>query len=548
MESLKATQPSLWRAASGDTRYEGLARRLEGAGLSEDGARWVLRALHPATVVGGPIRGPTGGTVPTVVAEFVEAINIASPGSVDDGPWDALVCTSNSDVVAGFVATRITGNSWVFTNIYQATPGQSTNSTSVSSVVANQTTTSGTGVVILPSSNTTFTSAPFLAGQVIAGYQTWVPATGYPVSWRRLSSSVTVDNTSTALYDGGSVTAGCFDAVREPTAASFCVGVQSSDVATPGDNVITIGNALTAPQLAPFVRYVSTRIPVEVADMLQANKGCSVGAAKAGVYLPTRLSGLDWQRSAQIQTAANTVFVSGGGIVAPWAAAGAVVEKICTPTWVDGLVMYEQTFTPMDGPSSPGNAGNWPMAAQAASLALAGGASSWPLWYGTGVDQSKTSLAFFGGLPPQATLFVKFCTVLEIETAPQSAGTAFTQLPPAPDERALDLYFRILHVLPQAEPASANSLGAILTAVGAALKWVLPSLFAFGAPIAMGLGNRIGGSNASVMAPPGPAYAPERMPLREVVERPKAKKKKAKMVLPVSGLKKSLVGSLPRRK
>jgi hypothetical protein len=363
-----------------------------------------------------------------------------------------------------------------------------------------------------------------------------------------LSSSVTVDNTSTALYDGGSVTAGCFDAVREPTAASFCSGVQSSDVATPGDNVITIGNTTTIPVLTPFVRYASTRIPVEVADMLQANKGCSVGAAKAGVYLPTRLSGLDWQRSAQIQTAANTVFVSGGGVVAPYVGVGTVVEEVCTPTWIDGLVMYEQTFTPMDGPSGALNPGNWPLAAQAASLAAAGGASTWPLWYGTGVDSSKTSIAFFGGLPPQATLFVKFCTVLEIETAPQSAGTAFTQLPPAPDDRALDLYFRILHVLPQAEPASANSLGAILTAVGSALKWVLPSVFSFAAPIAMGLGNRIGGSNAAVMAPPAPAYAPERMPFREVEARPVVKKKKAKVVVLASGSKKPRAGSVPRKK
>jgi hypothetical protein len=436
----------------------------------------------------------------------------------------------------------------VFTNIYPATPGQSTIPTSVDAVVANQTTTKGTGFMLLPTSNSSATVPPFLAGQVTTGYQTWAPATGYPVSWRRLASSVTVDNTSTALYDGGSVTAGCFDAVREPTAASFCSGVQSSSAGTQGDTVITLGTSLVAAQLAPFVRYVSTRIPVEVADMLQANKGCSVGAAKAGVYLPTRLAGLDWQRSAQIQTAANTVFVSGGGIVAPYTGTGIVVEKICTPTWIDGLVMYEQTFTAMDGPSSPGLASNWPMAAQAASLALAGGATAWPLWYGTGVDQSKTSVAFFGGLPPQATLFVKFCTVLEIETAPQSAGTAFTQLPPAPDDRALDLYFRILHVLPQAEPASANSLGAILSAVGAALKWVLPPLLAFGAPIAMGLGNRIGGSNAAVSAPPGPAYAPERMPLREVEARPKAKKKKAKVVLPASGLKKLRASSLPRRK
>lgn len=471
---------------------------LSHTGITRDGRDWLVKALHPASPVDRLLGVPDGAVRMSTVPELLREVTVVAPGTVS---WDCLVVTLNSDTVGALIFTRNTSTGyWQFWDAANPFAGTNdcTSFTSLKTGVYNNTgPTSGGSVVGVPYTIATgVRNANFYAAGVDDCY-----TADQPSGWRTSAASTTVYMTASALYNGGTVTAGNFDAYQGVSEEAFSL------LNAGGDTAVVSGRIYACAARADF------QIPMETSEMLALNPGCFVGPASEGVYLPSSSRNFDLAVSRPRNVLAQGLFTAGSTYW--WTNVASTVgmyvndplrTSALARSW-GGVRMVDSVYRKHDSIKTgelPERSTLSSFHSRALSDANFSGDASFVGGLSTGVDSRHTGIMLFTGLSPNASLTVKTVNVQELVPSQGAVSAEYLRSAPERDRVALDLYFETRARLPQAFPASYNSLGTILAAVKAALPVVIPHL-------------RAGLKYVSDVMSPGPRPAP-----RHAIEQPAA--------------------------
>lgn len=456
--------------------------RLGGLGFTKDQTDWLVRALHPAMPSRAVQRAPTGGSRMTALVTYVREVDYAAPTAA---AYDLLIYSSNSDTCAALVARRAVGTTWTGFDTASQRPYQPAN-TSLQSVIRN------TDLVAVNSSFGTVSVTERLAGVLQTGQialmfatQGWASDTR-AVAWRRISSSITAYNTSSALSDGGTVVAGTFvpTVVGNPTVAYTWPRTTS---ATSTQTLLSIsgdawGGLTAVPSFYSAAASATYLVPMEAQDMIEMNPGCLVGPARDGAYVPTKLTDFDFVQPDGAAVLAYHGINASAAADSLWNSPTAITPTVGLAQLARGSVgmntgvlsdlrMTDQVFTSNQlgvvGYSS-GTSTQSSIAASAKTLTFSVAAAAqqeaikaFPV-YGTGLDRSQTSVILFNNLPAAATIRVKTVCVYELAVDPYSPLTAIMGPPAEPCDGAIAAYFKLAYEMPQAVVAAENGLGTLL--------------------------------------------------------------------------------------
>lgn len=467
-------------------------RILSNTSISKDGRDWLVRALHPAAPCERLVGVPDGAVRMSTVPELLREITITAPGAVN---WDCLVVTLNSDTVGALVFTRNSGAAWKF---YDAALPYSGTSDSKSATVLK----TGFYDVFGTDSGSLATGIGYTLATRIRD-AALVPigiddcrTTDDPSVWRTAAASTTVYMTASALYNGGTVTAGNFNAFQGVSTDAYAL------VNPPGLTAVATGRVFACAARADF------QIPFETSEMLALNPACYVAPASEGVYIPCSFRNFDLAVSPPRTRYTSGLFTAG---TQWWTNVGGTsgcysVDPLCVsgqnPS-TGGSRMVDSFYRRTDVAKS-GDIPERNGFSAFQSRALAAGAGGFDLdkdfvcGLSTGVDGRETSVILFTGLSASASLTVKTVNVQELVPNPGSASSEYIRRAPDRDTLALSLYQETRSRMPQGFPASFNSLGLIMGAIKAALPVVLPHL--------VGLANSVISrvSRPREVAPPPP--------------------------------------------
>lgn len=445
---------------------------LSNTGISRDGRDWLVKALHPASPIDRLLGVPDGAVRMSTVPELLREITITAPGAVN---WDCLVVTLNSDTVGALVFTRNSSTGyWKFWDATLPFSGANdcTSYTSLKSGVYEH-------AVAASNIGSTFFGVPYTiatgarqAANVSFGVDDCYTA-DQPSSWRTSAASTTVYMTASALYNGGTVTAGNFDALQGVSDSAFSL------LSGGGETNVSVGRLFAAAARADF------QIPMEVPEMLALNPGCFVGPACDGVYLPSSSRSFDMAVSRPRNQIAQGQFTEasqfwwthstgtiGAYIIDPVRTA-APSKSFGGVRMVDSYYRKLETVKQSEAPERTTFSS---FMSRGLADANFGGDATFVGGLSTGIDNRHTGIMLFTGLSSSASLTVKTINVQELVPSQGAVSAEYLRAAPERDRVALDLYFETRARLPQAFPASFNSLGTILAAIKSALPVVIPHL------------------------------------------------------------------------
>jgi len=456
------------------------------AGITPAGRDWLVRAIHPALNVRPKHGLPDGGARPTAVAEYIREVDVTSTSG---NTWDCIIISANGDGPSALIGIRDSGPTavWEFASY-------STSLIATHSVMQHQPT--------VPTAGSTWAGRRIAAPALYDPYSASADGeeviltpgfstSSLPAAWRRAASSLTVYNTSPALTDGGTVTAGCFGALNtydQSSATVYPFAAQTMDTTLIYQSTVVAG---ALPVLSfPMARGVF-RIPVEQSTMLAMNPGCVVLPAREGVYVPTRMNNLAWVEPAP---ASSLQYVSklAGSATPPMEDTVAgfftpAADFIGAPPGMGNSKMCDQIFELKYGfPFNSGvtTAADVGTASLTQFVSLAYEAFKLDPVQGVvlppaasfGLDDAQTTVILFTSLPAAASLHVKSVGVFESIPDPTSSYVPFVDLPPPDDRLVVAVYHTLISQLPQAAPSNTNSWGFILQAMLSVLRWAVPIL------------------------------------------------------------------------
>jgi hypothetical protein len=404
---------------------------LSNAKVTPNGAKFVAKALHPAS---GKWTGiPDAQTMPCVVLQDTAVAAISVPDNVTEGElWDCLLIKPPCDNLGAVVVTGPSGTR--FDEPLGSYPANVDRRFLTLETLADN----AQGYERVPTiSQPTPPDLPIAAQRAVASL---------PAAWRMAASSITVYNNSSALVDGGTVTAAQF--TRK---ARHDIGVVSTSAVPEG-----------TPNY--FAEQLVLDLPLNEESIAQlAPKGLYVGPAREGAYMPLKLA----------------------GPVQEMVGDAAILTTCDGKDNTDGYTgMYSARQTGATG--IPAN--YW-------VVANGGGRSSYTLPYrqtgtynpdfsclSSGVDQHVNwGVVIFRSLPYEAALEVKVINVREVVPSRDSPWRRFVEPAEQFDEKAMRLYYQCAADMEQAYPARYNSLAMLLPII----KSALAKLVMAGAPYAL---------------------------------------------------------------
>jgi len=316
------------------------------------------------------------------------------------------------------------------------------------------------------------------AGSTIPGHLATFSRSGpasFPLAFRHVYKSATVELNAAAVADQGVV-----------YSAQFPPITYSNNVIGPVGSNLVSGSANAA-------FHNTFNPPTNELDLMAMAPGHYTGLAKAGVFLPLRLTG-----PAQ-------PFVADRQAVAGWYDNGVGVGTAFPNTYQSWANVF----------------GSYPVVGSETLQGSSVNAVWWtptnPLVVGhpycdTGYDNMNQGVMIFRGLsagsPFGASLTIKVLAGLEVVPAPQTPGRVFASPAIAYDPRAMDAYYALSLELADAFPASYNFFGGILDKVREVATALWPTVRAVGGAIATGLDSVLAPSSRPqplmITAPPRP--------------------------------------------
>ena len=268
----------------------------------------------------------------------------------------------------------------------------------------------------------TFSSGP---------YPAWIPTDRHD-AFRTAYASLTTYMTASALNDGGTVYAGQFASIPEKS-------------------VVMLRNAVIAPNMWVIGAQFDD-VPTDENALSRANPRYYTAQARDGVYMPFRLVG-PVQEYGVMES--RTIMARAGASSGTNFAADLTGETIAVRPVIEPLLKFQFSRPGITDPNS----------------------------YSTSTDASAVGIVFFKGMSPQATLTLRYVLGAEYTLARDSDQLQFEKIPPRYDPRALEAYYRIVHEIPDAYPASWNSLGLLGGAIASLASRIWPVVRAV-APVA----------------------------------------------------------------
>jgi len=250
---------------------------------------------------------------------------------------------------------------------------------------------------------------------------------------RHQFSSVTIHQIAAAVSDQGQVYAAQFPPMLRENGMWVADGFQNE-----------VGDSFVG-------RSFTTVLPSNESQMSAMAPGYYMGESREGVYLPLKLAG-----PTQPFGCAQWCGPTENG-AAQWYA------STPTNTIQPGAMLQVAPFT--NGLDVP-----WPYRYMYSSSVSAGFTTPTVLAMDTGFDNTCIGVAIFRGLSGSNTGFgtslqLKTCNGLELVATPEAADRVYAEHPAPYEPRALEAYYALCLELPDAFPASFNSLGSILDAI-----------------------------------------------------------------------------------
>jgi len=401
---------------------------LKARGFDEASAAWAVKALYPPSA-GSPLM-PRLTAVPSVVNDNRSVLIQSAPPSITvSQTWDTMIVVPSNEA---FPAFAVTGISPVDFGRTTANPGDPTN-------------------VFVASTYPTDTIATVCRTNSFATQNNLtVWPTVRPMSTRNIAKSLTVHMTASALNNGGSLTVGKIPGNGVPSnavswdntsvgfpAASTSVFWSASNYILPYDEEVLARqcpSVHTGPARDGFFA-VNTVNPSEVSD----NTGCdirgkpilSVSGANAGL-------GIGFFDPCP----------DGATEGAPWP-----------------FITYRPCFTTTNFSPNPYSFPWWSIPRNQ-SGALSAGL--------IGRSDTDTTVAFFRGLSPDATLQLTLHSALQHTVIPNSPLSSMVRRPAMANLRLLEAYSQIAAAMPDALPARYNSLALVAPMILNAIRNALP--------------------------------------------------------------------------
>lgn len=461
-----------------------LEAKIKSLGVSPQGERFLMKSLYPPGDL-TQVSIPDSSWHPTFRFDSRPSFTVSAPSGVaSTALYDVLILCPPGDVTAAYVVTATAG-----TNFRSSvTPAQS----------------SATQVRIPPTASSIQKNyGGYLRDAVGATFGADLRSFGSPLavdSFRTTYRGVTVHNTSSDLYNGGSV-----------------IAAQCASIPVVDEGFVTWSRGATLTAATQSV----LNVPLDETSLTQMCPGCEMTEARHGAFVPQRLLGPAQSFREEALAINRTSTVTG---------AGAVYSIHPGNTTVTSDAYIPTSLTIRNGSSAEMD----------------------PWWYNairnslstiedTAFDNVATAIILFRGLPQQATLSVQCHVGLECVLDATSPFRSLTSASAAYDIRAMEAYYEVAARMPFSYPASYNSLGLLVPflakAISAVKDYIAPAVAA-AAPIIREhvlppVGRAINGSllrlenRAGVSQVPSQPKPRTRAPARAAPRRVTAKKRPA---------------------
>lgn len=412
-----------------------LERRLEGHGITPEGTRWVLKALHPASSLDYEAI-PDATYYKTVRAEYRAQTVIGAPASET---WDLYVLRFPGDSTPIYAAAVPASDGPLPPGSYSSWVPLTVNPLSVVTTVNNS----------LDDADYTFSAMTTYTGILDTGVGN-VGKLAFPApigdyeSFRHSYASITGYLTSSALNDQGTV-----------YAAQNAPDMIDADMCTTA-SVDSVPNSIIAQ------RRFFTTIPYNETDMAAKNPRYYVNQARNGFYMPLRLNGPTQPFSRMTMRSTFQGGVPEGGSVG--GLDRVVIDQAGSygvgslPVGLNCTMADAQDAATLntDSNSVPNLVAN-----QTTSFNLM-------------TDNTSCAMIIFRGLDPNATVTLKYIAGMEFDVDTDSPMRQFAKVPPKYDPKALEAYYAVVHELKDVYPSSWNSLGTIAAAIAAVAQRLWP--------------------------------------------------------------------------
>lgn len=392
------------------------------SGITPQGASWAMRALHPADVQSEPAGVPKLDCDGSAVLQYQATYDVVAPSGCTT-TWDAVVVFSPDPVHFGKVHR-------------------------------------------LDNAQANWTVPQELKNPVLCGGGTFAEQTvnGYKMlsrnchSWRLTNASVTSTLVATATTNSGTVAA----AQIHPRVCEFqlpsvltAVAAQPMGTAKLGLPSGALGRLVQVTNpLSDNVQFMFTNLSMQ--------GGALVGEAREGAYSIMKLD----DEALNFQSMDKNVV---GGLT--------MIDPLFNAT-TNGLQISD-LYPEGDAGYGGGPYHPWLPAAcvlpQGTSYNATGSVNN---------GNTRVSVAWFRGLHPTASLIVKAVVGIEYLAIPSSIWVPNVRPASPYDPVALDRYFAMTRIMPDALPASYNVLGTIIGAIGKGVRWVGSRLGDYLKPVA----------------------------------------------------------------
>lgn len=400
---------------------------VERRGLTGEGADYVVKALYPPWNRTG-VYMPGEDTRPSIVFDTRETRTIGrGPACPATSNWDCMIIVNSNElnpvmVVRGEAGVDFGAN---------AKPATAENSPEYIATAV------GINVVACSFRNA--------SGALVTATTGWPRP--IPISCRNTSRSLTVHLAASSLNNGGTVTVGQLPGT---SVAGGGIGWDSAPTTYP-----TTGSNFWAPAnhvVPPDEPALSVLCPAVYA-----------GPAREGMFAINRIypdydgrcSGSDYR--------GRIAATSGASL-----STGLVSFDAQPDNYTEGSAWPFLPFRPLYSTCSATSVTTLPW--WSLGLKLDG---SYPVGL-IGDSDSTTTVAFFRGLAPEATLQLNLFSSVQMALHPGSQYAPLAKRPPRADPRALDAYSVLSAKLDDAYPARCNSLALLAPFLLQAVKSILP--------------------------------------------------------------------------
>lgn len=379
-------------------------------------------------------------------------------GAVVDAPWDCMVLIPPGDVTAAIVVSAPAGTD------FSSTTAPANHAVRVLSNLPS-TITAGINRTYYCSSRTSVGASSEV---VRYGKANPMGVSAFRTTYR----GATLHNTSSALYNGGTLVAGQFAAGSMDSAVNF-----------------TTRDAQTL-----FGMAKSVNLPLTDDALTQMCPGAQAVDAKEGVFLPIRLVGptqLFHSEESSVGSFVQQINQSSTAtVICAQDNAGTNITSTSIPSWLNA--------TRLGGGAVPTSFAFWVPTLNA----LSGKVDD------TSFDNAAYGIVFLRNLPYQASFSLQCYVGIEAVLDETSPFRSLTMATASYDPRAVQAYYDIVAGMPFSYPASYNSLASILPYISSAIAALKPVVAPFlGAALRRGAAIINPRETSVPPRPPAPARA-----------------------------------------